>query len=145
MVHIKSSVSFLPLAACTFSVVCGSQISEDLNLYIQKFAIPEHSRQNIQFMSRNTESFNYKNLIHVSYRCDILPIFRIGNSKFQGISINIDYPNAYIYRSIHIYVLHTLLGLLQVFLVYILRMVLMHCFYLAVLINEFKKKKRKKQ
>lgn len=60
-------------------------------------------------MSRNTESFNFKNLIHVSYRCDI-PIFRIG--KFQGIAINIDYPNAYIYRSIHIYVLHTLVGLL---------------------------------
>lgn len=107
MVHIKSSVSFLPLAACTFSVVCGSQISEDLNLYIEKFAIPEHSRQNIQFMSRNTESFNYKNLIHVSYRCDILPIFRIGNSKFQGISINIDYPNAYIQVYTYICITHT--------------------------------------
>lgn len=82
-------------------------------------------------MSRNTESFNFKNLIHVSYRCDI-PIFRIG--KFQGIAINIDYL-MHIYRSIHIYVLHTL---------YILRMVLMHCFYLAVLINEFKKKKHER-
>lgn len=61
-------------------------------------------------MSRYTESFNFKNLIHVSYRCDI-PIFRIG--KFQGIAINTDYPNAYrLYRSIHIYVLHTLVGLL---------------------------------
>lgn len=51
-------------------------------------------------MSRNTESFNFKNLIHVSYRCDI-PIFRIG--KFQGIA----YPNAYIQVYTYICITHT--------------------------------------
>lgn len=55
-------------------------------------------------MSRNTESFNFKNLIHVSYRCDI-PIFRIG--KFQGIAINIDYHNAYIQVYTYICITHT--------------------------------------